>query len=148
MNTPIKRIENKVQGVLDALAKLDKTMSANSAALTDEDKDKIGKALMLRRQALHRSQKAVAKLAGTTASAVSHIERGLRQPSADLLTRLAGAVDCSAYDQLAGTVSAPRENLHVTRVLNAMKTLPPSQQEHVADYCEFLLKKAERHPRP
>lgn len=103
---------------------------------------------MLRRQVLHRSQKAVANLAGTTASAVSHIERGLRQPSADLLTRLAGAVDCSANDLLAGTVPAPRENLHVARVVNAMKTLPPSQQEHLADYCEFLLKKAERQPRP
>ena len=103
---------------------------------------------MQRRQALHRSQKAVAELAGTTASAVSHIERGLRQPSADLLTRLAAAVDCSANDLLAGTVSAPRENLHVTRVLNAMKTLPPSQQEHLADYCEFLLKKVERQLRP
>jgi HTH-type transcriptional regulator, cell division transcriptional repressor len=106
--------------------------------------DRIGKALMLRRRALGRSQKEVAKLADTTAAAVSHIERGLRQPSADLLTRLASAVDCSANDLLAGTVSAPRENLHVARVLNAMKSLSPAQQEQIADYCDFLLKRVTR----
>ncbi len=99
---------------------------------------------MLRRRALRLSQKSVAALAGTTASAVSHIERGLRQPSADLLNRLAGAVECSANDLLAGTVSMPHENLSVTRVLNVMKSLPPAQQEQVADYCDFLLKRASR----
>jgi hypothetical protein len=44
-----------------------------------------------------------------------------------------------------GAVSFPGENLCATRVLTAMKSLPPAVQEQVADYCEFLVKKAERH---
>ena len=92
-----------------------------------------------------RSQKDVAKLAETTPAAISHIESGLRQPSADLLTRIAGALECTVNDLISGTVALPGENLCATRVLNAMRSLPPAVQEQVADYCEFLVKKAERH---
>jgi hypothetical protein len=45
MNTPVKRIENKVQGVLNALTKLNNTLDVNSAALTDDDKAKIEKTI-------------------------------------------------------------------------------------------------------
>ena len=107
--------------------------------------DKIGKAIKARRLVLGRSQKDVANVAETTPAAISHIESGTRQPSADLLTRIAGAMECTANDLVSGAVSLPGENLCVTRVLNAIRSLPPAVQEQVADYCEFLVKKAERH---
>ena len=100
--------------------------------------DKIGKAIRARRLALRRSQKEIAGLAETTPAAISHIECGMRQPSADLVARIADALECSVNDLVTGTVASPSENLCLTRVLNAMRGMPPDAQEQVADYCEYL----------
>ena len=63
----------------------------------------IGEAVKQRRDALGLTQRALAMEANTTAAAVSHIERGQRQPSADLLARLASALDCRMDDLLTGS---------------------------------------------
>jgi transcriptional regulator with XRE-family HTH domain len=107
--------------------------------------DQISKAMKARRLALGRSQKDVARAAETTPAAISHIESGVRQPSADLLTRIARALDCTVNDLIMGAVMSPGENLCVTRVVTAMRSLPPAVQEQLADYCDFLMKKSERH---
>jgi transcriptional regulator with XRE-family HTH domain len=98
----------------------------------------IGENVLQRRTALDLSQRALAEKAGTTAAAVSHIERGQRQPSADLLGRLAAALECTT-DALVSTQDSPSpESIYLARVTSAMKSFPAKVQEEVADYCDFL----------
>ena len=99
---------------------------------------KIGENVQRRRSALGLSQRALADKASTTAAAVSHIERGQRQPSADLLGRLASALECSADDLISAKDSPAGESIYLARVTSSMKAFPASVQEEVADYCDFL----------
>jgi len=76
-----------------------------------------------------------------------HIERGIRRPSAPLLARLAAALGCSADDLLAGVAGTAQESVYILRTVSCMKTLPPAVQEQVADYCDFLRRRARRRSR-
>lgn len=99
----------------------------------------IGLRVKQRRSDLGLSQRELAKLAGTTAAAVSHIERSQRRPSADLLGRLAGALECSTDELMPGAPGLnDEESICLARVTSAMKTFPAAVQEEVADYCDFL----------
>jgi len=98
----------------------------------------IGENVHQRRSALELSQRALATMAGTTAAAVSHIERGKRQPSAGLLGRLAAALECSTDDLVSAKDAPPPESIYLARVTSAMKTFPACVQEEVAEYCAFL----------
>ena len=100
--------------------------------------NRMGYAIRRRREALRLTLKEVAARAGTTPAAVSHIERGIRKPSAEMVARLARALDCSVDDLLMGVVVEIKKGQHISRVVNAMKAFPPSIQKQVADYCEFL----------
>ena len=106
----------------------------------------IGKQVKDRRSALGLSQRELAKLAQTTAAAVSHIERDQRQPSADLLKRLADALECSMDSLLGGKPESKAEGLYVDRVTHAMKSMPMKVQEQVANYCAFLRSQSQRNP--
>ena len=109
--------------------------------MNDSGTNKIGKAIKAQRTSLGLSQKDLAAQAGTTESAVSHIERGIRKPSAEMLARLAGALGCSVDHLLAGVVPASKQTLYMQRVLHAMESMPPRLQEQVADFCDFLRQK-------
>ena len=98
----------------------------------------IGENVQRRRSALGLSQRALAEKASTTAAAVSHIERGQRQPSADLLGRLASALESSTDDLISAKDSSSSESIYMARVTSSMKAFPASVQEEVADYCDFL----------
>ena len=98
----------------------------------------IGGAIRTKRAALLLSQRDLARAAGTTAAAVSHIERGIRKPSAGLLARLAGALQCPSDDLLSGSVTAAEGNTYVRQVVAAMKSFPPAAQSEVVDFCEYL----------
>ena len=98
----------------------------------------IGESLRSRRAALRLSQRDLARAAGTTAAAVSHIERGIRKPSAGLLARLAGALQCSADDLLSGAVAAADGDPLIQQVMAAMKSFPPAMQKEVVAFCEYL----------
>jgi len=87
---------------------------------------------------LRLSQRALAEKAGTTAAAVSHIERGKRQPSADLLSRLAAALECSTDDLVSMRSTPGSESIYLARVTSAMKSFPGTVQEEVAEYCAYL----------
>jgi transcriptional regulator with XRE-family HTH domain len=100
--------------------------------------NRMGYAIRRRREALRLTLKEVAARAGTTPAAVSHIERGIRKPSAEMVARLARALDCSVDDLLMGVVVEIKKGQHIPQVLSAMKAFPPSIQKQVADYCEFL----------
>ena len=99
---------------------------------------KIGENVQQRRSALGLSQRALAEKASTTAAAVSHIERGQRQPSADLLSRLAAALECSTDHLVSAKDSPPPESIYLARVTSAMKSMPMKVQEQVSDYCDYL----------
>ena len=109
-----------------------------SVNMAQAQENRIGYALRKRRKALGLTLKEVATRAGTTQAAVSHIERGIRKPSAEMVARLASALDCSVDDLLIGVVVEIKKGQHISRVVNAMKAFPPSIQKQVADYCEFL----------
>ena len=106
----------------------------------------IGENLRRRRSALGLSQRALAEKAGTTAAAVSHIERSQRQPSADLLGRLASALECTTDDLLSSKAAPSSESIYLARVTSAMRTFPASVQEEVADYCDFLKQRHRKGP--
>lgn len=103
----------------------------------------IGKAVRSRRAELHLSQRDVARAAGTTAAAVSHIERGIRQPSADLLARIAAALGCPSDDLLRGVAPRLAGYIHVARAVAAMKELPPASQKEVVEFCGILKRRNE-----
>ena len=98
----------------------------------------MGESVRARRSALRLSQRDVACAAGTTAAAVSHIERGIRKPSAGLLARLAAALQCSADDLLRGVVRTEDESPCIRQVVAAMRSFPPSVQKGVVEFCEYL----------
>jgi transcriptional regulator with XRE-family HTH domain len=109
--------------------------------------EKMGTALRKRRKILGLTLQEVAARAGTTQGAVSHIERGIRQPSAEMLARLAKALDCSVDQVLAGVVGEGQQGRYIPRVVNAMKAFSPPMQKQVADYCDFLRQQARRQSR-
>lgn len=99
----------------------------------------IGKAILLRRTALRLSQRDLARAAGTTAAAISHIERGARNLSAALLARIADALQCPADSLLRGAAGVPTEGSpYLRQVIAAMNGFPSPLQKEVAAYCEYL----------
>ena len=115
--------------------------------MRSSDDSKLGSAIRARRKRLGLTQREIALRARTTEAAISHIERGIRRPSAPLLARLAAALGCSADDLLAGVAGTAQESVYILRTVSCMKTLPPAVQEQVADYCDFLRRRAKRRPR-
>ena len=98
----------------------------------------IGEAIRTRRVALRLSQRDLARAAGTTPAAISHIERGIRQPSAGLLARIAGDLQCPADALLNGVRGPTEDSSHLRRVIAAMKGFSAPLQKEVADFCEYL----------
>ena len=98
----------------------------------------IGESIRAQRVSLHLSQRDLARAAGTTPAAISHIEREIRQPSAGLLARIAGALQCPADLLLSGARGPTEGSAHLRRVIAAMKGFPRPIQKEVADFCEYL----------
>ena len=98
----------------------------------------IGEGIRARRSQLGLSQRDLARAAGTTAAAVSHIERGARNLSASLLVRIAGALQCSPGDLLAGAAATTEPAPYLGQVTAAMMGFTPVLQKEVADFCEYL----------
>lgn len=109
--------------------------------MSTSETNKIGQTIKTQRALLRMSQKDLAGKAETTEAAISHIERGMRKPSAEMLARLAGALGCSVDHLLAGVIPASKQSPYMQRVLHAMGSMPPRVQEQVADYCDFLRQK-------
>jgi transcriptional regulator with XRE-family HTH domain len=98
----------------------------------------IGHAIRARRVALRLNQRDLAQAAKTTAAAVSHIERGIRMPSAGLLARLATALQCAADDILSGAVPSADGAPYISQVVATMKCLPAARQKEVVAFCNFV----------
>jgi transcriptional regulator with XRE-family HTH domain len=112
------------------------------------DKNSLGVALRTRRKILMLTQKALAAQAGTTEATVSHLECGIRKPSAELLARLARVLSCTTDDLLAGEIAAQNEDSpYISIVTAAMKTMTPRVQEQLADYAIYLRDRHEKQSR-
>lgn len=106
----------------------------------------IGQCIRARRIALRLSQRDLAHAAGTTAAAVSHIERGARNLSAGLLIRIADALACSAGDLLTGAAAAVEPSPHLRQVAAAMKGFSAPVQKEVVDFCQYLKHRGRNRP--
>ena len=103
-----------------------------------EQAHSIGQSVRARRDELGLSQRDLARAAGTTAAAISHIERGTRNPSAGLLVRIADVLQCSANDLLSGAGAALDSSPYLRHVTAVMKSFSPPLQKEVADFCDYL----------
>lgn len=107
----------------------------------------IGESIRARRVALRLSQRDLACAAGTTAAAICHVERGIRKLSANLLVRVAGALQCSADEILSGTAGALSSQSLLRKITAAASGLPPADQDDLFRYCDYLRYRAQRRSR-
>lgn len=98
----------------------------------------VGQAIRNRRRALKLSQNLLARIAGTTTSAISNIETGIRSPSSGTLARVAKALGCTADDLLAGVAADSRDSAMIQQVVAGMKSLPMPAQKEIVEFCEYL----------
>lgn len=97
----------------------------------------IGESIRARRAALGQGQRDLACAAGTTAAAISHIERGIRNPSAGLLARIASSLECSMDDLSRGAMHR-EDDQTIAQVAAAMRSISPEQRQEVLQFCQYL----------
>lgn len=85
------------------------------------------------------SQTALAKSVNTSQSAISQMESGEREPSFDMLRRLARALGVSPAHLLGKDVEglSPAEQVHFRKY----RSLPDEAKEELRDYAEYLRQK-------
>ncbi len=93
------------------------------------------------REARHFTQASLAEAADTSPETISRVERGMLEPSASLLARLALALD-TTMDSLAGLSphkKAPSRNgPEVKRVVRHLRCLGPDAVRRVAAVIELI----------
>lgn len=90
------------------------------------------------------SQSALARLMGTSQSAVSQIESGDRNPSYDTIRQMAKALEVTP----AHLIGAPVEGLqpHEEAHFRLLRSLPPKAQEELQQFAAFLRKQHPKKP--
>jgi transcriptional regulator with XRE-family HTH domain len=85
------------------------------------------------------TQSALAKALNTSQSAVSQIESGEREPSFEMLRRLAEALGVAPAHLLGRNVEdlTPAEQVHFRQY----RSLPDKAKQELRDYAEFLRQK-------
>lgn len=88
------------------------------------------------------SQTGLAKAVNTSQSAISQMESGERQPSFDMLRRLANALSVSPAHLLGQDVDElkPEEQAHFRQFRN----LPDEAKQELTDFAEYLRQKHEK----
>ena len=82
------------------------------------------------------SQSALARLMGTSQSAVSQIESGERNPSFDTIRQMAKALDVTPAHLVGAAVEGlqPHEEAH----FRLLRSLPPQAQKELQQFAAFL----------
>jgi transcriptional regulator with XRE-family HTH domain len=77
---------------------------------TNLNERRLGLVIKRRREQARLSQEDFAELAQVHRTYVSQLERGIKSPSVRVLIRIAGALDCEAWEMLrqAGAGSGPK----------------------------------------
>ena len=88
------------------------------------------------------SQSALAEAVGTSQSAISQMESGERQPSFDMLRRLAKALGVSTSHLLGGEIEGlrPEEEAH----FREYRSLPDDAKEELRAFARFLAQQRRR----
>lgn len=90
------------------------------------------------------SQSALARLVGTSQSAISQIEAGERNPSFTTIREIARALGVSP----AHLVGAPVEELeaHELAHFRLLRSLPPEAQQELQQFAAYLKQRAPKKP--
>jgi transcriptional regulator with XRE-family HTH domain len=90
------------------------------------------------------SQSALAEAVGTSQSAISQMESGERQPSFDMLRRLAKALGVSTSHLLGGEIEGlrPEEEAH----FREYRSLPEGAREELRAFARFLSQQRRKDP--
>lgn len=107
----------------------------------------IGQFIKERREAAEVSIRELARAAGVSNPYISQIERGLRKPSAEVLSQLARALEVSAetlYVQ-AGYLSDSKAPNHTTEAIAKDTELEEHQKSQLLDlYAQFVIANQEK----
>ena len=107
----------------------------------------IGQFIKERREAAEVSIRELARAAGVSNPYISQIERGLRKPSAEVLSQLARALEVSAetlYVQ-AGYLSDTNAPNHTTEAIAKDTELNEHQKSQMLDlYAQFVIANQEK----
>jgi Zn-dependent peptidase ImmA (M78 family)/transcriptional regulator with XRE-family HTH domain len=102
------------------------------------DPDGLAARLVEVREARRLSQDDVAEVLGVSRVLVSHWERGQRQPSEQMLERLAQIYGVSLRDLLEGRATEPRSDLAELLYRDAAGGIDARAQAGLADFVQFL----------
>lgn len=104
----------------------------------------IGMRIAALRTEKNLSQSALARLVGTSQSAISQIESGDRNPSFETIRDIAKALDLSP----AHLVGAPVEQLaaHELAHFRLLRSLPPDAQHELQQFASYLQQKHAKKP--
>jgi len=105
---------------------------------------KLGARLAALREEKKLSQSALARLVGTSQSAISQIESGERNPSFSTIRDLADALEVTP----AHLVGAPVEQLeaHELAHFRLLRSLPPDAQKELQQFAAYLKQKHPKKP--
>ena len=96
----------------------------------------LGRVIRGARKARKLSQETLAYESGVNRSYLSHIERGLQQPTVEILFKLARALDISAADLLARVEGIVTNQDAATQAKNGLSALHLEEWER--EYWEFI----------
>jgi transcriptional regulator with XRE-family HTH domain len=108
--------------------------------------ESLGRRIAALREEQGLSQSALARLMGSSQSAVSQIESGERNPSYDTIRQIARALQVTP----AHLVGAPVEMLeaHELAHFRLLRSLPSEAQQELTQFAAFLRKKHQQKPKP
>lgn len=106
---------------------------------------RLGSSLRLARERAGRTQAQLAELAGIADATISRLERGRLNPSAELLSKLAGALGVSVDDLMKrAVIKAPTLRPSVARLVAAVESLDDGQIDDVTKAVRLLLEAGKR----
>lgn len=90
------------------------------------------------------SQSALARLMGTSQSAISQIESGERNPSFETIRQIAKALDVTPAHLVGARVESlrPEEEAH----FRLLRSLPPDAKQELEQFAAFLRQKHKKKP--
>ena len=106
-----------------------------------EDAGEVGRFIKEQRERANLSLRRLAERAGVSNPYLSQIERGIRNPSAEILKRLSRALEISAetlYSK-AGLIEDGRETPTVVEAIESDRILSPRQKQVVLDLYRALV---------
>lgn len=97
----------------------------------------LGKNIRYIRESKGLSQKDLASLAGFTPAYLGYLERGQKNPSVDLIQKIASALDIEAYRLFLAEKNVPSE---ITQLIHSVSDLGPNHMEFITTVIRAYIK--------